>query len=74
MAHQTALLGEDDEIVVLVANVEGNGLWNDGSRFADLGKLDGDAVTLGNLLLFGEARFAVDGHGTRLNELRAGRA
>ena len=37
-------------------------------------RLDGDAVTLGYLLLFGEARFAVDGHGTRLNELRAGRA
>ena len=74
VAHQAALLGQHKEMVVLITDVERNGLRRDRPRLAHLGKLDGDAVTLANDLLLGQARLAVDGNGAGLDQLRAGRA
>ena len=52
MAHQAALLGEHDEVVVLVTNIEGNGLRNHVSRIVRLGQVDRDAVTGAHGILF----------------------
>ena len=52
VAHQAALLGEDDQVIVLIAYVEGNRLGHDGARLPDLGQLDADAVALRHRLLF----------------------
>ena len=45
MAHQAALLGEHHEIVVLIANVERDGLGDHVGRVMRLGQVDRDAVT-----------------------------
>ena len=44
MAHQAALLGEHDEVVVLVADIEGNGLGNHVGRVVRLGQVNRNAV------------------------------
>lgn len=40
MAHQAALLGEYNEIIVLIADIEGNGLGNHVGRIVRLGQVD----------------------------------
>ena len=52
MAHQAALLGEHDEVVVLVADIEGNGLGNHVGRIVRLGQVDRDAVAGAHSILF----------------------
>ena len=57
MAHQAALLGEYNEIIVLIANVERDGFGNHVSRIVRLGKVDRDAVTGAHgILLTGRSR------------------
>ena len=74
MAHQAALLGEHDKVVVFVANIEGNGLGNHVGRFVRLGQIDRNTVAGSHGVLFGETGLAVDGNGTALDQMRAGRA
>ena len=74
MAHQAALLGEHDKVVVLVANIEGNGLGNHVGRVVRLGQIDRNTVAGSHGILFGQAGLAVDGNGAALNQMRAGRA
>ena len=52
MAHQAPLLGEHDKVVVLVADIEGNGLGNHVSRVVRLGQVDRDAVTGAHSIFF----------------------
>ena len=52
VAHQAALLGEHDEVVVLVTDIEGNGLGNHISGIVRLGQVDRDAVTGAHGILF----------------------
>ena len=52
MAHQAALLGKHDEVIVLVADIEGNGLGNHVSRIVRLGQVNRDAVTGAYGILF----------------------
>ena len=52
MAHQPALLGEHNEIVVLIANVERDGLGNHIGGIVRLGQVDRDAVTGAYGILF----------------------
>lgn len=52
MAHQAPLLGEHEEVVVLVADIEGNGLRNHVSRIVRLGQVNRDAVTGAYGILF----------------------
>ena len=74
MAHQAALLGEHDKVVVLVANIEGNGLGNHVGRVVRLRQIDRNTVAGSHGVLFGQAGLAVDGNGAALNQMRAGRA
>ena len=73
MAHQTALLGEHNEIIVLIANVERDGLGNHIGGIVRLGQIDRNAVTGSHDVLFGQASLAIDYYGTALNQMRAGR-
>ena len=52
MAHKAPLLGEHDEVIVLVADIEGNGLGNHVSRIVRLGQVNRDAVTGAYGILF----------------------
>ena len=52
MAHQAALLGEHDEVVVLVTDIEGDGLGNHISGIMRLGLVDRDAVTGAHSIFF----------------------
>lgn len=52
MAHQTALLGEHDEVVVLVADIEGNGLGNHIGGIVRLGQIDRNTVAGAHGILF----------------------
>ena len=52
MAHETALFGEYDEVVVLVANIERDGLGNHIGRIVRLGQVDRDAVTGAHSIFF----------------------
>ena len=52
MAHQTALLGEHDEVVVLVTDIEGDGLGNHISGIMRLGQVDRDTVTGAHSIFF----------------------
>ena len=74
MAHQAPLLGEHDKVVVLVADIEGNGLGNHIGGIVRLGQVDRDAVTDAYGILFGQAGLAIDYYGTALNQMCAGRA
>ncbi len=74
VTHQATLLGQHKEMVVLIADVERNGLRHDRPRLAHLGKLDGEAVTLAYDLLLGQTCLTVDGNGAGLDQLRTGRA
>ena len=53
MAHEPALLGQHEQVIVLVANIEWNGLRHDGPGLANLGELDRDTVPHRDGLLFG---------------------
>ena len=74
MAHQAALLGEHNEIVVLIANVERDGLGNHIGGIVRLGQIDRNTVAGSHGVLFGQAGLAIDAYGTALNQMRAGRA
>lgn len=74
MAHQAALLGEHDEVVVLVADIERDGLGNHVGRVVRLGQVDRNAVAGSHGILFGQAGLAIDTYGPALNQMRAGRA
>ena len=52
MAHQAALLGEHNEVVVLVADIERNGLGNHIGGIMLLGQVDRDAVTGAHSIFF----------------------
>ena len=73
MAHQATLLGEHNEVVVLIANVERDGLGNHVGRVVRLGQVDRNAVAGSHGILFGQAGLAIDTYGTALNQMRAGR-
>mgnify|MGYP006978842099 CR=1 FL=1 len=74
MAHQAALLGEHDKVVVLIADIEGNGLGNHVGRVVRLGEVDRNTVAGSHGVLFGQAGLTIDTYGTALNQMRAGRA
>ena len=74
MAHQPALLGEHNEIVVLIANVERDGLGNHIGGIVRLGQVDRDAIAGAYGVLFRETSLTVDGNGASLDQMRAGRA
>ena len=74
MAHQAPLLGEHDKVVVLVADIEGNGLGNHVGRVVRLGQVDRDAIAGAYGVLFRETSLTVDGNGASLDQMRAGRA
>jgi len=74
MAHQPALLGEHNEIVVLIANVERDGLGNHIGGIVRLGQVDRDAVTGAYGILFCQTGLAVHDYGAALDQMRAGRA
>ena len=74
MAHQAPLLGEHDKVVVLVADIEGNGLRNHIGRVVRLGQVDRDAIAGAYGVLFRETNLTVDGNGASLDQMRAGRA
>ena len=73
MAHQAALLGEHNEIVVLIANVERDGLGNHIGGIVRLGQIDRNTVAGSHGVLFRQAGLAIDTNGTALNQMRAGR-
>ncbi len=73
MAHQPALLGEHNEIVVLIANVERDGLGNHIGGIVRLGQIDRNTVAGSHGVLFRQAGLAIDTNGTALNQMRAGR-
>ena len=74
MAHQAALLGEHDEVVVLIANVERDGLGNHVGGIVRLGQINRNTVTGSHGVLFGQAGLAIDYYGPALNQMRTGRA
>lgn len=74
MAHQAALLGEHNEIIVLIANVERDGLGNHIGGIVRLGQIDRNTIAGSHGVLFGQAGLAVDGNGTALDQMRTGRA
>ena len=74
MAHQATLLGEHNEIVVLIANVERDGLGNHIGGIVRLGQIDRNTVAGSHGVLFRQAGLAIDTYGTALNQMRAGRA
>ena len=74
MAHQPALLGEHNEIVVLIANVERDGLGNHIGGILRLGQIDRNTVAGSHGVLFGQAGLAIDTYSTALNQMRTGRA
>ena len=74
MAHQATLLGEHDEIVVLIANVERYGLGNHVGGIVRLRQIDRNAIAGTHGVLFGQAGLAIDGNGAALDQMRAGRA
>ena len=74
MAHQATLLGEHDEIVVLIANVERDGLGDHVGGIVRLGQVDRNTVAGTHGVLFRQAGLAVDGDGAALNQMRTGRA
>ena len=74
MAHQTTLLGEHNEIVVLIANVERDGLGNHIGGIVWLGQIDRNTVAGSHGVLFRQTGLAIDTYGTALNQMRAGRA
>ena len=73
MAHETALLGEHDKVVVLIADIEGNGLGNHVGRVVRLGQVDRNTVAGSHGVLFGQAGLAIDGNSAPLDQMRAGR-
>lgn len=74
MAHQAALLGEHDEVVVLIANVRADGLGNHVGGIVRLGQINRNTVTGSYGVLFGQAGLAIDHYGPTLNQMYAGRA
>ena len=74
MAHQAALLGEHDKVVVLIANVERDGLGNHIGGIVQLGQIDRNTIAGAHGILFGQAGLAIDGNGASLDQMRAGRA
>ena len=74
MAHQATLLGEHNEIVVLIANVERDGLGNHIGGIVRLGQIDRNTVAGSHGVLFRQTGLAIDTYGTALNQMRAGRA
>ena len=74
MTHQATLLGEHDEIVVLIANVERNRLGDHVGRIVRLGQIDRNAVAGTHGVLFRQAGLAIDSNGTALDQMRTGRA
>ena len=53
MAHQAALLGEHNEIVVLIANVERDGLGNHIGGIVRLGQIDRNTIAGTHGVFFG---------------------
>lgn len=74
MAHQATLLGEHNEIVVLIANVERDGLGNHIGGIVRLRQIDRNTVAGSHGVLFRQTGLAIDTYGTALNQMRAGRA
>ena len=74
MAHQAALLGEHNEIIVLIANVERDALGNHIGGIVRLGQIDRNTVAGSHGVLFGQAGLAIDSDGAALDQMRAGRA
>jgi len=74
MAHQAALLGEHDEVVVLIANVERDGLGNHVGGIVRFGQINRNTVTGSHGVLFGQAGLAIDHYDPTLNQMCAGRA
>ena len=73
MAHQAALLGEHNEIIVLIANVERDGLGNHIGGIVRLGQIDRNTVAGSHGVLFGQAGLAIDSDGAALDQMRTGR-
>ena len=67
MAHQATLLGEHDEIVILIANVERDSLGNHIGGIVRLGQIDRNTIAGTHSVLFRQAGLAIDGNGTALD-------